>query len=255
MRRWLAFAYGVTAYAIFFGTFLYSIGFIGNIAVPRSIDSPREGSLAEALLFNVGLLGLFAVQHSGMARAGFKRFLTRALPQAVERSTYVLASSLALLLLFWQWRPLGGVVWDVAGPAARALLHAAFAVGFLLVLVATFLINHFDLFGLRQVWLYLRRRPYTALAFRTPGPYKLVRHPLYVGWLLAFWATPTMTVTHLFFALVTTAYILAAIRLEERDLVSVHGRAYAEYRRRVPMLVPRLGRRDAPAGQTIADAA
>jgi protein-S-isoprenylcysteine O-methyltransferase Ste14 len=185
--------------------------------VPRSIDSPREGSFATALLINLGLLGLFAVQHSGMARTGFKRWLTQALPHAVERSTYVLASSLALLSLFWQWRPLGGVVWNVEAPLARALLYAGFAVGFLIVLVATFLINHFDLFGLRQVWLYLRRRPYTPLAFRTPGPYKLVRHPLYVGWLLAFWATPTMTLTHLFFALVTTAYILAAIRLEERD--------------------------------------
>jgi len=255
MKRWLAFAYGVVSYAIFFGTFLYAIGFIGNFAVPRSIDSPREGSLGAALLWNLGLLSLFAVQHSGMARSGFKRWLTQALPQAVERSTYVLASSLALLLLFWQWRPLGGVVWDVEAPFARILLHAGFGLGFLIVLVATFLINHFDLFGLRQVWLYLRRRPYTPLAFRTPGPYKLVRHPLYVGWLLAFWATPTMTVTHLFFALVTTAYILAAIRLEERDLVAAHGASYAQYRQRVPMLVPRLGRGDGSVKGAAADPA
>jgi protein-S-isoprenylcysteine O-methyltransferase Ste14 len=255
MKRWLAFAYGVVSYAVFFGTFLYAIGFIGNFAVPRSIDSPREGSLGAALLLNLGLLGLFVVQHSGMARSGFKSWLTQALPQAVERSTYVLASSLALLLLFWQWRPLGGVVWDVEAPFGRILLHTGFALGFLIVLVATFLINHLDLFGLRQVWLYLRRRPYTPLAFRTPAPYKLVRHPLYVGWLLAFWATPTMTVTHLFFALVTTAYILAAIRLEERDLVAVHGASYTEYRQRVPMLVPRLGRSDGSVKAAAADPA
>jgi protein-S-isoprenylcysteine O-methyltransferase Ste14 len=247
MKRWLVFTYGVAAYAVFFATFLYAVGFLGNFAVPRSIDSPREGSLAAALLWNLGLLSLFAVQHSGMARTGFKRWLTRTIPEPAERSTYVLVSSLALLLLFWQWRPLGGTVWDVEAPLGRTLLYGAFGIGFLLVLVATFLINHFDLFGLRQVWLYLRRRPYKTLVFRTPGPYKLVRHPLYVGWLIAFWATPTMTVTHLLFALVTTAYILVAIRFEERDLVTVHGPAYEDYRRRVPMLVPRVGRSDAPA--------
>jgi protein-S-isoprenylcysteine O-methyltransferase Ste14 len=251
MKRGMVFAYGVVSYAIFFGTFLYAIGFLGNVVVPRSIDSPREGSLLAALLWDLGLLALFAVQHSGMARSGFKRWLVRALPAAAERSTYVLASSLALLLLFWQWRPIGGVVWDVESPALRALLHAGLGFGLLLVLVATFLINHFDLFGLRQVWLHLKNRPYTPLAFRTPGPYKLVRHPLYVGWFFAFWSTPTMTVTHLVFALVTTAYVLVAIRLEERDLVAAHGPDYLDYRRRVPMLVPRLGRSTDAAGPLV----
>jgi protein-S-isoprenylcysteine O-methyltransferase Ste14 len=255
MKRWMAFAYGLVAYAIFLGTFLYAAGFVGNLAVPKSLDSPREGSLLGALGVNLALLGLFALQHSGMARRGFKRWLTGVVPEPVERSTYVLASSLALLLLFWQWRPLGGVVWKVEDPLGRGLLHGLFAFGWLLVLVTTFLINHFDLFGLRQVWLHLLRRPYTPVRFRTPGPYKLVRHPLYVGWLFAFWATPTMTVTHLLFALVTTAYILAAIRLEERDLVSAHGADYVEYRRRVPMLVPRLAGRGPEAGRPAVDAA
>jgi protein-S-isoprenylcysteine O-methyltransferase Ste14 len=237
MGRVLAFVYGVVSYAIFFVTFLYAAGFVGNLVVPKGLDAAPGGPLATALLVDLGLLGLFALQHSVMARPGFKRWWTRLVPPPVERSTYVLASSLALLLLFWQWRPLGGVIWDVQDPLGRGLLHAAFAFGWLLVLVTTFLINHFDLFGLRQVWLHLRGRPYVPLPFTTPGPYRLVRHPLYVGWLFAFWATPTMTATHLLFAVATTAYILIAIRLEERDLLAVHPE-YAGYRRRVPMLVP-----------------
>ena len=244
MGRIIAFVYGVVAYAVFFLTFLYAAGFVGNLGVPRSLDAAPVGALGTALLVNLGLLALFAVQHSVMARPGFKRWWTRLVPEPVERSTYVLASSLALLLLFWQWRPLGGVVWDIQAPVGRALLHAGFAFGWLLVLVTTFLINHFDLFGLRQVWLHLRGRPYQPLAFTTPGPYRLVRHPLYVGWLFAFWATPTMTVTHLLFAGATTAYILLAIRFEERDLVAAHPE-YADYRARVPMLLP-TGRRSAP---------
>jgi protein-S-isoprenylcysteine O-methyltransferase Ste14 len=243
MGRILAFVYGVIAYAIFFGTFLYAAGFVGNLVVPKSLDGAPVDPLGTSLLINVGLLALFAVQHSVMARPAFKRLWTRIVPEPVERSTYVLASSLALIVLFWQWRPLGGVVWDVQDPVGRALLHAGFAFGWLLVLVTTFLINHFDLFGLRQVWLHLRGRPYQPLPFTTPGPYRLVRHPLYVGWLFAFWATPTMTVTHLLFAAVTTAYILVAIRFEERDLVAAHPE-YASYRTRVPMLVPG-GRRSA----------
>jgi len=238
MKRWSVFAYGVGAYVVFLGTFLYAMGFVGNFMVPKSLDSAREGSLAAALAMNLGLLSLFAVQHSVMARRGFKERLTRWLPEAAERSTYVVASGLALIVLFALWRPLGGVVWEVADPVSRAVLLGLFAFGWLLVLVSTFLINHFDLFGLRQVWLFLRQRPYAPLGFRTPGPYRLVRHPLYVGWLFAFWATPTMTVTHLFFAVVTTAYILVAIQLEERDLVTTFGSAYAGYKRRVPMLVP-----------------
>jgi protein-S-isoprenylcysteine O-methyltransferase Ste14 len=242
MGRIIAFVYGVVSYAIFFGTFLYAAGFVGNLIVPKSLDAAPIGTFAGSLLIDLGLLGLFAVQHSVMARPAFKRVWTRLIPPEVERSTYVLASSLALLFLFWQWRPLGGVVWDVQDPVGRALLHAGFAFGWLLVLVTTFLINHFDLFGLRQVWLHLRGQPYRPLPFTTPGPYRLVRHPLYVGWLFAFWATPTMTVTHLLFAVATTAYILIAIRLEERDLVTAHPK-YDDYRARVPMLIPRRRRR------------
>jgi protein-S-isoprenylcysteine O-methyltransferase Ste14 len=244
MSRAVTFAYGLVAYLVFFVTYLYAVGFVGNLVVPKSMDGAPTAPLATALLINAGLLGLFAIQHSVMARPWFKRLLTRVVPQPAERSTYVLASSLALILLFWQWSPLGGTVWEVQHPAARAVLYAAFAFGWLLVLVTTFLINHFDLFGLRQVWLYLRGREYQPLRFTTPGPYRLIRHPLYLGWFFAFWATPTMTVTHLFFAIMTTAYILVAIQLEEKDLVDAHPE-YAEYRRQVPMIVPVPGRRAA----------
>jgi protein-S-isoprenylcysteine O-methyltransferase Ste14 len=239
MRRVAVFTYGLVAYAVFFATFLYAVGFLGNFAVPKSIDSPAQGSLFAALVVNGVLLALFAIQHSVMARPTFKQWWTRFVPQPAERSTYVLFSSLAMILLFWQWRPMGGVVWHVHDPAGRAVLWTLFAAGWLTVLITTFLINHFDLFGLRQVWLYLRGKPYRPLGFMTPGPYRLVRHPLYVGWLTAFWATPTMTAAHLVFALGTTAYILVAIQLEERNLVEALGQCYADYRRRVPMLLPR----------------
>jgi protein-S-isoprenylcysteine O-methyltransferase Ste14 len=238
MKRISVFAWGVAAYACFLATFLYAIGFIGGFGVPITIDGVPTGPVGVAIAIDVALLGLFAAQHSIMARPAFKRWWTRIVPPEAERSTYVLASSVALGLLFWQWRPIGGIVWDVETPVARAVLYGVFACGWLTVLVTTFLINHFDLFGLRQVWLYLRGEPYRPLPFVTPGPYRHVRHPLYVGWLLAFWATPTMTAAHFLFAAATTAYILIAIRYEERDLVDVHGAAYEEYRRRVPMLVP-----------------
>jgi protein-S-isoprenylcysteine O-methyltransferase Ste14 len=198
-----------------------------------------------ALIINAGLLTVFAVQHSVMARPAFKQMLVRFLPQPAERSTYVLLSSLALVLLFWQWRPIDGVVWQVTSQWASTTVWILFAAGWVTVLVTTFLINHFDLFGLRQGWLYFQAREYTSLRFTMPGPYRFVRHPLYVGWLLAFWATPSMSMAHLFFAVGTTAYILVAIQLEERDLVAAHGESYLRYREDVPMLVPTLSKRGA----------
>ena len=240
--RVVAFLYGVISYAVFFATFLYAIGFVGNLLVPKSLDSPAQGPWQTALAIDLGLLALFALQHSIMARPGFKGAWTRVVSPVVERSTYVLASSLALILLFWQWRPLGGVVWSVQNQIGVALLYAGFAFGWLLVLVTTFVINHFDLFGLRQVWRHVRGESQQGLKFVTPVLYRIVRHPLYVGWFFAFWCTPTMTVTHLVFAVMTTAYILIAIQLEERDLMREHPE-YADYRKRVPMLIPFLRRR------------
>lgn len=243
LKRIAFFAYGSLSYLIFLGTFLYALAFVGNLGVPTALDGAPSGPLAVALAIDVALLTLFAVQHSVMARKGFKDWWTRIVPKPLERSTYVLFSSAALILLFWQWRPLGGVVWSVEDPVGRLILRALFAFGWGLVLVSTFLINHFDLFGLRQVWLYLIGRPYTTLHFGTPGPYRLVRHPLYVGWLFAFWSTPTMTLAHLLFSIATSAYILIAIQLEERDLVREHGESYEAYRRSVPMLIPFTRRR------------
>ena len=247
LKRLLFAAYGVVCYVLFLGTFLYAIGFVGNLGTPTALDGPSRQPFGTALAINAGLLMLFAVQHSVMARPRFKERWTRLVPKPIERSTYVLFSSLALLILFWQWRSMGGQVWSVSDPAGRIVLYGLFAFGWGLVLVATFLINHFDLFGLRQVWLYLVGRPYTSLSFSTPGPYRLVRHPLYVGWFFAFWMTPTMTLAHLVFALATTSYILLAIQFEERDLATFHGAPYEEYRRRVPMLIPFTRRRHTEA--------
>jgi methanethiol S-methyltransferase len=238
IKRLSIFAYGLVCYAVFFATFLYALGFVGNFLVPRSIDGTPGEDLTSALLIDLALLGLFAIQHSLMARPFFKRWFTRFIPESAERSTYVLFSSLALIVLFACWQPLGGMVWDVSDPTGRAVLYALFGFGWSLVLVSTFLINHFDLFGLRQIWLQLRGRPYVPLRFGTPGPYKLIRHPLYLGWFFAFWATPTMTVTHLLFAIATTGYILIAIQLEERDLLAALGDDYRRYRERVPMIIP-----------------
>jgi methanethiol S-methyltransferase len=235
-------AYGVFAYVLFLATFVYAVGFLGGFLVPTRLDGPLAGPLGPALLADVALLLLFAVQHSVMARPWFKRRITRVIPETAERSTYVLLSSVALIALFAWWRPLGGVVWDVGNPVARAALQAVFAAGLLTVLVTTFLINHFDLFGLRQSWLQFRGRAAAPLGFVTPGPYRVIRHPLYVGWMAAFWAAPTMTAAHLLFAAATTIYMLVAIRWEERDLIAAHPE-YAAHRKRVPMLVPRLGAR------------
>jgi protein-S-isoprenylcysteine O-methyltransferase Ste14 len=237
LSRITAFLYGIACYLVFLVTFLYAIGFIGNVVVPKAIDSGPQLPFIQALAIDFALLGLFALQHSLMARQWFKAAWTRVVPVAVERSTYVLFSSLALLLLFWKWQPIGGVIWNVESTSGRLALAGLYAFGWLIVLTTTFLIDHFDLFGLRQVWLHLRGRTYTSLGFRTPGLYRYVRHPLYVGWLLVFWSAPVMTAAHLVFAIATTAYILIAIQFEERDLVQAHGE-YAEYRRRVPMIVP-----------------
>jgi protein-S-isoprenylcysteine O-methyltransferase Ste14 len=235
-RRLLIFAYGTVAYLLFFGTFLYLIGFVGNLTL-KAVDAPGSGSPLAALAVNLGLVLLFGLQHSIMARPAFKRRWTRILPKEIERSTFVLATVVVLGLLMWQWRPLGGTIWHVGDPTIRIVLSGTFAFGWALVLVATFLINHFDLFGLRQVWIALRGRPYTPVRFAQPWLYRQLRHPLYLGFLIAFWSTPTMTVTHLVLAGALTTYILMAIRLEERDLVDQHPE-YADYRRQVPMLIP-----------------
>ena len=237
LGRAAVFLYGVACYLVFLATFLYAVGFIGNIGVPKSIDSGAEAPFIVALAINLALLGLFAVQHSVMARPWFKAAWTRIVPTPVERSTYVLLSSCALVLLFWKWEPMGGLIWNVQSSTGRLALEALYGFGWLTVLISTCLINHFDLFGLRQVWLHMRGQAYTPLGFRTPGPYRYVRHPLYVGWLLVFWSAPVMTSAHLVFAIATTAYILIAIQFEERDLIRIHGE-YAEYRRRVPMILP-----------------
>jgi protein-S-isoprenylcysteine O-methyltransferase Ste14 len=243
LSRVTIFIYGIICYLVFFATFLYALGFVGNLYVPKSIDSGAQGPLAAALLIDTALLGLFAAQHSLMARPWFKRAWTRAVPEAAERATYVLFSSLALLLLFWQWRPVGGVVWGVESQAGRLGLYALYLFGWLLLLASTFMIDHFDLFGLRQVWRHLRGLARAQPEFRTPGLYRYVRHPIYLSWVCIFWAAPRMTAAHLFFALATTAYILVAVRFEERDLIRFHGDAYRSYRARVPMILPlRLSR-------------
>lgn len=239
-KRVTIFVYGVASYALFLFTFLYAVGFIGNVVVERSMDAPARAPFLVALAIDALLLAVFAVQHSVMARPAFKRWITRWIPEAAERSTYVLFSSLALLAMFAYWEPIGGVAWSVTSPGAVALVHTMYAAGFGLVLFSTFLINHFDLFGLRQVWLQLVGKPYEHLPFRTPMLYRYVRHPLYVGWFIAFWSTPVMTGAHLLFAAMTSAYMLMAIPWEERDLAAVHGKDYERYREKVPALVPNI---------------
>ncbi|MBX9639259.1 MAG: isoprenylcysteine carboxylmethyltransferase family protein [Mycobacteriaceae bacterium] len=245
MKRLLVVSYGAICNVVFLVAFLYAIGFVGNLLVPRSIDNGITASTAEAFVVNVVLLALFALQHSVMARPGFKRRWTRLVPQAIERSTYVLLSSLLLLLLFWQWRTMPATIWDVSWPPGRLALQALFWLGWIIVLTSTFMINHFDLFGLRQVYLASRRQSYSELEFRTIMLYRLVRHPIMLGFIVAFWATPTMTAGHLLFAILTTAYVLIALPLEEHDLRRALGDEYRQYRNRVPMLIQglRLGSR------------
>ena len=240
MSRVLAFVYGVICYVIFLCTFISGIGFVGNVLVPKSVDSPPAVPLGKALLVDAVLLGIFAIQHSVMARQWFKRAWTRIVPRPIVRSTFVLFASLALLLLFWKWEPMGGVVWNVEERAARMTLQGLSLAGGGIVMISTYSIDHFDLFGLRQVYLHLKGREYTPPSFRTPAFYNYVRHPMYFGLVLAFWATPAMTLAHLVFALAMTGYILIGIQLEERDLLHFHGDAYQAYRSRVSMLVPRL---------------
>jgi|ERR1700682_3224929 methanethiol S-methyltransferase len=236
--RITAFLYGMVCYLIFFATFLYAIAFLGDIGSLKSIDSGPQVPVAQALGINTALLLLFAVQHSVMARPWFKRAWTRIIPPVVERSTYVLFASLAMALLFWQWQPMGGLVWEVTDTVGRLAIYGIYALGWLLLLAATFLINHFDLFGLRQVYLHLIGREYAGLKFRTPAFYRYVRHPIYFSWLCIFWATPRMTTAHLVFAIATTAYIMMAIPWEERDLVRAYGEAYRLYQEQVPKILP-----------------
>ncbi|MEM9839663.1 MAG: methanethiol S-methyltransferase [Pseudomonadota bacterium] len=238
MSRILIFAYGVASYVVFLGVFVYAIAFLGNFYIPNSIDADPAGPVRTALIVNLALLSGFAVQHSLMARPFFKRWWTSMIPPAAERSTYILFSNLAMIALFLWWQPIGGVVWDINAQPSRSIILAIYFIGWAILFYATCLLNHFELFGLRQVWHHLRGLPQPEAQFREPGMYKHVRHPIYVGWLIIFWATPTMTMAHLLFAVVTSLYILVAVQFEEHDLVKALGDDYRNYKRRVPMILP-----------------
>jgi protein-S-isoprenylcysteine O-methyltransferase Ste14 len=253
MKRWIFFIYGVFSHVLFFAVYAYFCAFTANVAVAKSIDTPTATLLATAVAVDVALLLAFGLQHSVMARPWFKQAWTRFVPNTIERSTYVLISSILVILLMWQWRSIDAIVWDVQNHDGRILLWSLFAGGWLLVPLVSFMINHFDLFGTRQVWLHLRGQEYRPLPFRTPLLYAHVRHPLYIGWGLAFWATPTMTVGHLLFAGVLTAYMVLATLVEERDLIAHFGHQYEHYRQRVPKFLPRIGARYAEPTMRTAD--
>lgn len=238
MKRILFLLYGVVSYLAFFGTILYAIGFVGNLVVPKTIDGKPALPLFQAIAIDAALLLLFALQHSIMARPGFKRRWTKIIPTPLERSTYVLLASLCLIFLMWQWQPIGGVIWEIRNEMISNILLVVYLMGWGIVFISTFLIDHFDLFGLRQTWLYFTGKEYTQLPFRVPIFYRFVRHPLYFGFLVAFWSTPVMTVTHLLFAVLTTGYIFTAIQFEERDLVAHYGDTYRRYRKQAPMIIP-----------------
>ena len=254
MKRWLFFLYGVGCHVLFLGTYAWMAGFVGNLLVSKSVDTPTGTSIGAAVAVNLLLLSLFAAQHSVMARPGFKRLWTRIVPEPIERSTYVLLSCLVTSLMMWQWRGIDAVVWNVETPVLRTALWSLFVAGWLLVPLVSLMINHFDLFGTRQVWLYLRGREYTPLPFAVPLLYKRVRHPLYIGWAILFWATPTMTAGHFLFASILTGYMALAAMVEERDLVAHFGHQYEEYRRSVPMFLPKLTSAVIPAAGQLATA-
>ena len=250
MNRIVVFLYGLFAYVLFVFTFCYAMGFVGNFIVPKSIDTGEPIGLIPSLLINSGLLMLFVVQHTIMARPEFKKWWTTIIPKSIERSTFVLLASAILLLTFWLWKPMPAIIWDVQAFVPRAVLLALSLSGYLVVLYSSFLIDHFDLFGLRQVFLHLRNSEYTQRKFMERSLYRVVRHPLMLGFLMAFWFTPTMTAGHLFFAIMTTGYILFGTAIEERDLVKQHGEEYLAYRQRTPALLPRLARRPRSHAQT-----
>jgi methanethiol S-methyltransferase len=245
MKKTVFLLYGLVSYLVFFGTILYAIGFTGNLFVPKTIDGTPQTALLYAILINALLLLLFALQHSIMARPAFKRRFTKFIPEPLERSTFVLLASLCLMLMMWQWQPIGGMVWSIKNETVKTILLITYITGWVIVFISTFLINHFDLFGLRQVWLYFTGKPYTQLPFRVPLFYRFVRHPLYLGFLIAFWSAASMTVAHLLFAMLTTGYILTAIQLEERDLLKTFGEKYRSYKKWAPMIIPFLKRKTA----------
>lgn len=254
MKKTAIFLYGICAYVIFLVSFLYAIGFVGDFLVPKTINSGTEAASWPSLGINLLLMTIFALQHSIMARPGFKKWWTRIINPAIERSTYVLLASLSLLLMYWKWQPMPMVIWEVQNETASLLLYGLFALGWLIVLLSTFMINHFDLFGLKQVYEYVKSIPPRPVEFKLTLFYRIVRHPIMLGFIIAFWAIPVMTLGHLIFAITTTAYILVAITyLEERDLIRIHGEGYRAYQRNVPKILPfpRRGNRKQESPETI----